>query len=89
MDKNVNPTPTGISKPMGNGNQSTTKDNVPNPTNSGIKEDNMRESTLERVQKRFGTNKEELRQLNVHVNHSCQEIPSQTFEESDKNGEIQ
>lgn len=34
---------------------------------------------------RFGTSKEELRELNVIVNHSCHEIPSQTYEDSGKN----
>ncbi|OIT29626.1 hypothetical protein A4A49_16249 [Nicotiana attenuata] len=89
MEKNVNPTPTGIANPMGNGIQSAAKDNVPNPTTSGNEKANIRESTLECVHRNFGTNKEELRRLNVPVNHLCQEIPSQTFEESDKNGEIE
>lgn len=29
--------------------------------------------------------KEELKELNVTVNKSCQEIPSQTLDDSDKN----
>lgn len=36
---------------------------------------------------RFGTSKEELRELNVIVNHSCHEIPSQTYEDSRKKEE--
>lgn len=33
------------------------------------------------MQRWFGTSKEELRQCNVTTNHSCQEIPSQTYED--------
>ncbi|OIT24585.1 hypothetical protein A4A49_63441, partial [Nicotiana attenuata] len=56
--------------------QSKEKENAPNPINYGIEEDNMKDSTLEWVHRRFGANKEEIRQLNVTLNHSCHEIPS-------------
>lgn len=51
----------------------------------GIEEANINESTLDWVHRYFGTSKEELKQLNVTVNHSCQEIPSQTFDDSTLN----
>lgn len=34
------------------------------------------------MHRRFGTSKEELMQLNVTTNHSCQDIPSQTYGDS-------
>lgn len=34
------------------------------------------------VHRRFGTSKEDLREMNVTVNHSCHEIPSQTYDDS-------
>lgn len=43
-----------------------------------------KEYTIDWVHRRFDTSKEELRQLNVTINHSCQEIPSQTYPESGK-----
>ncbi|OIT26693.1 hypothetical protein A4A49_35638 [Nicotiana attenuata] len=49
---------------------------------------NEKESKIEWVRRKFGTSKEELKQLNVTVNHSCQEIPSQTFDDSAMNKEI-
>ncbi|OIS95873.1 hypothetical protein A4A49_00859 [Nicotiana attenuata] len=41
-----------------------------------------KESTIVWVHRRFGANKEELRQLNVPTNHSCQDISSQTYGDS-------
>ncbi|OIT27581.1 hypothetical protein A4A49_38450 [Nicotiana attenuata] len=88
-EKNGNPTPSGIVKPIGNRIQISEKDKAYNPINARIEKANMKESTLEWVHRRFGANKQEIRQLNVTLNNSYHEIPSQTFEESNKIGEVQ
>ncbi|XP_070045511.1 uncharacterized protein [Nicotiana tomentosiformis] len=79
---NLNPTPTGIQSPSGKGNQELTKTSSSNPSEAGIDEETRKESTIEWVHRRFGTRKKELRQLNVTTNHSCHDIPSQTYEDS-------
>lgn len=60
MEKNVNLTLIGIVEPMENGIQIAAKNKAPNPTNSGIDEANMRESTLKWVHRSFGTRKEDI-----------------------------
>lgn len=80
-----NPTPTGKATPKKNGTKSTGKENIPNPTVHGIEETNMKESIIEWVNRRFSTNKDELRELNVTANNSCQEVPSQNLNDSTKN----
>ncbi|OIS95844.1 hypothetical protein A4A49_58701, partial [Nicotiana attenuata] len=67
-----NPSPIGVVKPIKNGTQILEKDKAPNHIDSGIDEADMRESTLEWVHRRFGAKKEEIRQMNVTLNHSCQ-----------------
>nr|XP_016515100.1 PREDICTED: uncharacterized protein LOC107831823 [Nicotiana tabacum] len=87
---NPNPTSTGKSSLKKNGVQSEAK-KVPNPSVTGIEETNKRESTLEWVHRRFGTSKEELREMNVVVNHSCHDVPSQTYDDSkdiEENNEV-
>ncbi|OIS99512.1 hypothetical protein A4A49_09155 [Nicotiana attenuata] len=79
-----NPIATRTSSPKKYGSTSASKEKNPNPIVFGIEEANKKDSTIEWVHSRFGTNKEELRQLNVTINHSCHEIPSHTFEESTK-----
>lgn len=53
----------------------------PNPSNNGIKDATTKERTVDWVQRCFGTQNED---LNVNLNHSCHEVPSQTFVESPK-----
>lgn len=53
----------------------------PNHTGNGIENASIKESTFDWVQRRFGTPKEV---LNVSLNHSCHEVPSQIFLESPK-----
>ncbi|OIS96088.1 hypothetical protein A4A49_10501 [Nicotiana attenuata] len=74
-------------------------ENSPNPTPNGslkgglvsstapMEERVNKVSTIEWVHRRFGANKEELRQLNVPTNHSCQDIPYQTYGDSGKGEE--
>ncbi|OIT26543.1 hypothetical protein A4A49_24370 [Nicotiana attenuata] len=47
-----------------------------------------KEQTIDWVHRRFGTSKEELRQCNVTANHCCQEIPSQTYGDSEQKEDI-
>ncbi|OIT33309.1 hypothetical protein A4A49_09719 [Nicotiana attenuata] len=51
----------------------------PNPNATRIKDATIKESMVDWVQRSFGAHKEA---LNVTLNHSCQEIPSQTLVES-------
>lgn len=53
----------------------------PNPTPTGIEEAARKESTIDWVHRQFGTSKEELREPNVTVDHSCHAIPSQTYKD--------
>lgn len=48
-EKNGNPTPTRIVKPIGNGTQILENYKAPNPNNLGIEEVDIRESTLDCV----------------------------------------
>lgn len=41
-----------------------------------------KETIIEWVHKQFGTSKDELRKLNVTTNHSCQDIPSQSYDDT-------
>ncbi|OIT00819.1 hypothetical protein A4A49_20226 [Nicotiana attenuata] len=54
------------------------------PSDQSTDERANKESTIDWVHRRFGTSKEELRQLNVTTNQSCQDIPSQTFAQSEQ-----
>ncbi|OIT18939.1 hypothetical protein A4A49_43018 [Nicotiana attenuata] len=49
------------------------------PSDQSTDEKANKESTIDWVHRKFGTSKEELRQLNVTTNKSCQDMPSQTF----------
>lgn len=49
-----------------------TNEKAPNPADTGIVE--AKESIIEWVTRRFGANNEDLKQLNVTSNHSCQEV---------------
>lgn len=53
----------------------------PNPSSIGFGEDEHNERTIDWVQRRFGPPKEV---LNVTMNQSCLEVPSQTIEDSSK-----
>lgn len=75
-ERKSNPTTTRRTSPRKDGIQSAAKDKLPNPNDAGIEEANKKESTIEWVHRKFGTSKEELKQLNATVNHSCQEVPS-------------
>lgn len=46
---------------------------------------NKKELIIEWVRRRFGMSKEERKELNVNVNHSCQDIPSQSIDDSEMN----
>ncbi|OIT35466.1 hypothetical protein A4A49_11150 [Nicotiana attenuata] len=52
------------------------------PSDQSTDEKTNKESTIDWVHRRFGTSKEELRQLNVTTNQSCQDMSSQTFADS-------
>ncbi|OIT18961.1 hypothetical protein A4A49_42929, partial [Nicotiana attenuata] len=52
------------------------------PSDQSTDEKTNKESTIDLVHKRLGTSKEELRQLNVTTNQSCQNMSSQTFADS-------
>ncbi|OIS99687.1 hypothetical protein A4A49_25797 [Nicotiana attenuata] len=52
------------------------------PSDQSTDEKTNKESTIDWVHRRFGTRKEELRQLNVTKNQSCQDMSSQTFADS-------
>lgn len=80
-EKNGNPTPTRIQVVPAKDAQEVANDGN-FPAKERTAEEARKESTIEWVHRRFGTNKEELRQLNVTTNHSYQEIPSQTHDDS-------
>lgn len=83
----ANPTPTGKASPKKALIKIlATEIPIPNPSEARNPEVNKRESTIEWIHRRFGTSKEELRELNVTVNQSCQEVPSQTYEDFKENG---
>ncbi|OIS96381.1 hypothetical protein A4A49_42422 [Nicotiana attenuata] len=52
------------------------------PSDQSTDERANKESTIDWVHRRFGTSKEELRQLNMTTNQSCQDMSSQTFADS-------
>lgn len=85
--KKANPTPTGKGSSMTAGSPNMAKQ-IPSPSliGIGIDEVNKKESIIEWVHRRFGTSMEELREMNVTGNHSCQEIPSQTYDDSKEHG---
>ncbi|OIT06931.1 hypothetical protein A4A49_03443 [Nicotiana attenuata] len=64
------------------GVQELVKANSIVPTDQRTDDGANKESTIDWVHRRFGTSKEELRQLNVTINQSCHEIPSQTYAEN-------
>ncbi|OIT21306.1 hypothetical protein A4A49_37543 [Nicotiana attenuata] len=77
--KKLNPTSGGVqSSLMG----ALVPSNTPIPIDSRIDVDAKKENTIDWVHRTFGTNKEELRQCNVTTNQSCQEIPSQTYDDA-------
>lgn len=75
----MNPRPTGSTSPKANGDHNVTKEDPSNPVETRIEEVNKKESNLDWVHRHFGTRKEDMKQLCVTINHSCHEIPSQTF----------
>lgn len=81
---NLNPTPTRIHSTTIKGAQELAKDSSPILSEAGIDERARKESIIEWVNRRFGTSKEELKELNVTTNHSCHEIPSQTYDDYGK-----
>ncbi|OIS97192.1 hypothetical protein A4A49_19961 [Nicotiana attenuata] len=80
-----NPNTVGNASPNNKRIQNVAKENSPNPRSSRIEETNKKKFTIEWVHRRFGTSKEELKELNFTVNHSCQDIPSQSIDDSEKN----
>ncbi|OIT00903.1 hypothetical protein A4A49_23935 [Nicotiana attenuata] len=86
VEAKANPTRTRKGTPNKAGMQNPTNQ-MPSPSDVriGIEEANKKESTIEWVHRRFGTSKEELREMNVTLNHSCHEIPSQTYDDSKGN----
>ncbi|OIT28637.1 hypothetical protein A4A49_27574 [Nicotiana attenuata] len=86
-EKDANPTPTG------NGNKSAIKEGIggginkvqagliPSPNGNGHKYELRKERTVGWVAKRFHAARED---VNVTTNYSCEEIPSQTIDESSK-----
>ncbi|OIT08020.1 hypothetical protein A4A49_03627 [Nicotiana attenuata] len=64
------------------GAQAVAPSTAPSSIDTRVDDETKKESTIDWVHRRFGTNKEELRQCNVTTNHSCQEIPSQTYEDA-------
>ncbi|XP_070057234.1 uncharacterized protein [Nicotiana tomentosiformis] len=85
---NPNPISTGKTTPKKNGTIIAVRENSTNHNVTGIEKGSKKESTIEWVHRRFGTSKEELRELNVTTNHSCHDIPSQSCEDSEDNGVI-
>ncbi|OIT39143.1 hypothetical protein A4A49_02937 [Nicotiana attenuata] len=79
LEKSANPTPSRIHS---SGDQEVAKIDSSIPKDQKLEERVNKESTIEWVHRRFGTSKEELRQLNVATNQSCQDIPSQTYGDS-------
>ncbi|OIT01021.1 hypothetical protein A4A49_21334 [Nicotiana attenuata] len=79
--ENLNPTSLGVQSSV-MGTIADSPSTVPSPIDSRVEEEARKEATIDWVHIRFGTNKEELRQCNVNTNHSCQEIPSQTYEDA-------
>ncbi|XP_070046536.1 uncharacterized protein [Nicotiana tomentosiformis] len=81
-ENNVKPSQIGTQSPDVKGNKELAKASSPSSIEVGIDEGVNKESTIEWVHRRFGTSKEELRELNVTINQSCHEVPSQTYENS-------
>ncbi|OIT29846.1 hypothetical protein A4A49_57056, partial [Nicotiana attenuata] len=75
---------TGASSPNPNSGVMVGKDANTKPVEKIINKNISanKESTIDWVHRRFGTSKEELRQLNVTTNQSCQDMSSQTFADS-------
>ncbi|OIT03752.1 hypothetical protein A4A49_12492 [Nicotiana attenuata] len=75
--KKANPTSSGKGTPNKVGVQNPANQ-IPSPSDVGIgiEEAKENESTIEWVHRRFGTSKEELREMNVTLNHYCHEISS-------------
>ncbi|OIT05236.1 hypothetical protein A4A49_01709 [Nicotiana attenuata] len=88
LETSGNPSPNGIPSTAPKGDQEVIKANSYAPKDQNFEERVNKESNINRVHRRFGTSKEELKQLNVTTNHSCQEIPSQTHEDSGKIDEL-
>ncbi|OIS96968.1 hypothetical protein A4A49_18465 [Nicotiana attenuata] len=84
LEMSTNPTPSRIHS---SGDREATTIDSTDPKGQNLEEGINRESTIEWVHRRFGTSKEELRQLNVPTNHSCQEVPSQLYGDSGQNEE--
>ncbi|OIT00445.1 hypothetical protein A4A49_03768 [Nicotiana attenuata] len=79
----LNPTPLGNQLSTTKGALVDHHSTGPTPIDSGSIEEARKESTIDWVHRRFGTSKEELRQCNVTTNHSCQDIPTQTYEDAE------
>ncbi|OIT00548.1 hypothetical protein A4A49_05511 [Nicotiana attenuata] len=79
LQNSANPTPSRIHS---SGDQEVAKIDSSIPKDQKLEERVNKESTIEWVHRRFGTSKEELRQLNVTTNQSRQDIPSQTYGDS-------
>lgn len=83
----TNPTLKGIAtgkstpNPKGKGTQVAAVEKTTNPNGNGTREACIKERTKDWVHRSFGPSKEV---LNVTLNPSCQDIPSQTLEESPK-----
>ncbi|OIT36101.1 hypothetical protein A4A49_10446, partial [Nicotiana attenuata] len=63
-------------------NRNLAKANPILPSDQSTDEKTNKESTIDWVHRIFGTSKEELRQLNVTTNQSCQDMSSQTYADS-------
>lgn len=90
-ERTGNPTPTGIQLSTKKGDQELAKASSTNPIEERIDENARKESTIEWVHRRFVTSKEELRALNVTTNHSCHDIPYQTYDDAgqlEENNEV-
>ncbi|OIT31204.1 hypothetical protein A4A49_20499 [Nicotiana attenuata] len=86
-DNKTNPTFTRNGTPMKENSSNTVKQ-IPSPTpvGIGIDEAYKKECTIEWVHRRFGTSKKEFGELNVTVNQSYQEVPSQAYEGFNEKG---
>lgn len=85
----------GIVKSVGNGSRSVAKEGItnpsgernkvvksaPSPTNNGSRDELTKERTVDWVARRFGAAREYIK---VTTNYSCQEITSQTLDDSSK-----
>lgn len=87
-ENKASPMSTRKTSPKRNGVQSVTNEKCPNPADTRIVEANKKESTIKWVPRRFGANKEDLKQLNMTINESSQEMPSQTSENSTEFNEV-